>query len=48
MKILVDTHVALWLFNDYENLSQATSECEEMVILTADENIHKYDIQWLW
>ena len=26
MKILVDTHVALWLFNDYENLSQAASD----------------------
>jgi PIN domain nuclease of toxin-antitoxin system len=25
MKILVDTHVALWLFNDYENLSQTAS-----------------------
>jgi len=26
MKILVDTHVALWLFNDYENLSQVASD----------------------
>ncbi|MCL2223332.1 MAG: type II toxin-antitoxin system VapC family toxin [Defluviitaleaceae bacterium] len=25
MKILVDTHVALWLFNDYENLYQLAS-----------------------
>jgi len=128
MKILVDTHVALWLFNDYENLSQtasdclrdeknelyisiasawevaikyglgkllefnggvkrflhaiqdnpiqiigihseyvkrveellyvhrdpfdriiiATALCEEMVILTADENIQKYDVSWVW
>ena len=128
MKILVDTHVALWLFNDYENLSQtasdclrdeenelfisiasawevaikyglgklpefnggvkrflhaiqdnpiqiigvhseyvkrveelpyvhrdpfdriiiATALCEEMIILTADESIHKYDVPWVW
>ena len=25
MKILIDTHVALWLFNDYKNLSQTAS-----------------------
>ena len=128
MKILVDTHVALWLFNDYVNLSQAASDylrdeknelyisiasawevaikyglgklpgfnggvkrffhaindnpiqligihfeyvkrveelpyihrdpfdriiiatalCEEMVILTADENIQKYNTSWIW
>jgi len=128
MKILLDTHVALWLFNDYENLSQtasnclrdeenelyismasawevvikyslgklqafdggvkrflraihdnpiqivgvnsehvekveelpyihrdpfdriiiATALCEEMVALTADENIQKYDVRWIW
>jgi len=128
MKILIDTHVALWLFNDYKNLSQtasnclhdeenelyisivsawevaikhslgklptfaggvnrflyaihdnpiqivgvnseyvkkfevlpyihrdpfdriiiATALCEEMVILTADENIQKYDVSWVW
>lgn len=27
MKILINTHVALWLFNDFENLSQAASDC---------------------
>jgi PIN domain nuclease of toxin-antitoxin system len=27
MKILVDTHVALWLFNDYENLTKTASDC---------------------
>ena len=27
MKILIDTHTALWLFNDYENLSQAAIDC---------------------
>ncbi|MCL1820701.1 MAG: type II toxin-antitoxin system VapC family toxin [Oscillospiraceae bacterium] len=128
MKILIDTHVALWLFNDYENLSQTASDhlhddenelyisivsawevaikhslgklptfsggvkrflhaihdnpiqivgvnseyikkveelpyihrdpfdriiistalCEEMVILTADENIQKYSVPWAW
>ena len=25
MKLLIDTHVALWLFNDYENLSPTAS-----------------------
>ena len=128
MKILVDTHAALWLFNDYEYLSQtasdclrdennelfisiasawevaikyslgklpgfaggvrrflhaindnpiqltdiyseyvekveelpcihrdpfdriiiATALCEKMVILTADENIQKYSVSWIW
>ena len=24
MKLLIDTHVALWLFNDHENLSSTT------------------------
>jgi len=128
MKILIDTHVALWLFNDYRNLSQiasdylydeenelyisiasawevaikhslgklptfdggvnrflyaihdnpiqivgvnsehvkkvealpyihrdpfdriiiATALYEGMVILTADENIQKYDVPWVW
>jgi len=27
MKILIDTHVALWLFNDYEKLSRIASDC---------------------
>ena len=27
MKLLIDTHTALWLFNDYENLSQAAKNC---------------------
>ena len=128
MKILLDTHIALWLFNDYENLSQkaldylrdeenelyisvasawevaiksslgklsefgggvkrflhaiqdnpiqligieatyvekvedlpyihrdpfdriiiATALCNEMIILTADESIQKYDVTWIW
>ena len=128
MKIIIDTHVALWLFNDYKNLSQtaidclrdernelyisiasawevaikhslgklpgfsggvrrflhainknpiqivginseyvekveslpyihrdpfdriimATALCENMVILTADENMQKYDVQFKW
>ena len=26
MKLLLDTHVALWLFNEYENLSAAVRE----------------------
>ena len=128
MKTLIDTHVALWLFNEHEKLSQtasshlrneenvlyisiasawevaikhslgklpafsggvkrflhaiqdnsiqivdinldfvekieelpyihrdpfdriiiATALCEEMVILTADDNIQKYDVSWVW
>ena len=27
MKILIDTHIALWLFNEYENLSQTAVDC---------------------
>ena len=27
MKILVDTHIALWLFNDYKKLSQVAVDC---------------------
>ena len=27
MKILIDTHVALWLFNDYEKLSRRALDC---------------------
>ena len=26
MKLLIDTHVALWLFNEHENLSQAARD----------------------
>ena len=27
MKLLIDTHVALWLFNEHENLSKTASDC---------------------
>ncbi|MDR2547589.1 MAG: type II toxin-antitoxin system VapC family toxin [Lachnospiraceae bacterium] len=27
MKLLIDTHTALWLFNDHENLSQTARNC---------------------
>ena len=27
MKLLIDTHTALWLFNEHENLSQAAIDC---------------------
>ena len=45
MKVLLDTHTVLWLMNDFEKLSP---KVEDMVILTADENIHKYDVITLW
>ena len=128
MKIIIDTHVALWLFNEYENLSSmaktqlcneenelfisivsawevaikhslgklpgfqggakrflatiydspieiigvlpyhigrveslpfihrdpfdrlliATTICEDMTIMTADSNIQKYDVKYIW
>lgn len=27
MKLLIDTHIALWLFNDHENISQTARSC---------------------
>ena len=27
MKLLIDTHAALWLFNEHENLSQTVKDC---------------------
>jgi len=27
MRLLIDTHAALWLFNEHENLSQAARDC---------------------
>jgi PIN domain nuclease of toxin-antitoxin system len=32
----------------FDRLIIATSMIEEMVIITADENIHKYDVNWIW
>jgi PIN domain nuclease of toxin-antitoxin system len=32
----------------FDRLLIATSIEEGMIILSADENIHRYDIQWVW
>ena len=43
MKVLIDTHVALWLFNDYENLSNAAIDC-----LRNEENELYISIASVW
>jgi PIN domain nuclease of toxin-antitoxin system len=32
----------------FDRLIIATALCEDMSILTADENIQKYDVSWIW
>jgi PIN domain nuclease of toxin-antitoxin system len=32
----------------FDRLLIATTKAEEMTIITADENIHKYDVAWVW
>ena len=32
----------------FDRLIVATSIVEEMPIITVDENIHKYDVDWIW
>jgi len=32
----------------FDRLIIATAISENMTIITIDENIHKYDISWLW
>ena len=32
----------------FDRLIAATSIVEEMTVITADENIHKYDAAWIW
>ena len=32
----------------FDRLIIATSIVEEMKLITADENIQKYDISWVW
>jgi PIN domain nuclease of toxin-antitoxin system len=32
----------------FDRLLIATALAENMTILTADENIHKYDVNWIW
>jgi PIN domain nuclease of toxin-antitoxin system len=32
----------------FDRLLIATAKAEGLIILTADENIHQYDILWTW
>ncbi|MCL1987507.1 MAG: type II toxin-antitoxin system VapC family toxin [Firmicutes bacterium] len=32
----------------FDRILISTAICENMVILTADENIQKYDVHWVW
>jgi len=32
----------------FDRLLVATAKAEDMVILTVDENIHKYDVRYIW
>jgi PIN domain nuclease of toxin-antitoxin system len=32
----------------FDRLLVATAKVEDMTILTADENVRKYDISWIW
>jgi len=32
----------------FDRLLVATAKADGMTILTADENIHKYDVPWVW
>ena len=32
----------------FDRLLVATAKAEDMIILTADENIQKYDVNWVW
>ena len=32
----------------FDRLIVATASCEDLTIITADENIQKYDVPWVW
>ncbi len=32
----------------FDRLLITTTLVEDLTIITADENIHKYDVKWLW
>jgi len=32
----------------FDGIIVAMAMIEQMTIITADENIHKYDVQWIW
>jgi len=32
----------------FDRLLIATAQTEGMTIITADENIHQYDVEWIW
>ena len=56
---LLDTHAAIWFFNGNETLPMihrdpfdrlliATAICEQMILITADANIARYDVSHIW
>jgi PIN domain nuclease of toxin-antitoxin system len=47
MKYLLDTHTAIWAFTDLIRLS-GKAKTDELTLITADENIQKYDVPTLW
>jgi len=32
----------------FDRLIIATAQVERMTLITADDNIHKYDVKWVW
>jgi len=32
----------------FDRIIIATALCEDMIILTVDENVQKYDVSWVW
>ena len=32
----------------FDRLLIATAKIEKMILITTDENIHKYEVEWLW
>jgi len=46
----IETYVTLPLLHrdPFDGIIIATALLEEMTIVTADENIQKYDIPWIW
>jgi len=32
----------------FDRLLISTALSEDLIIITADENIHRYDVQWMW
>ena len=52
-RYLLDTHAALerlpWIHRDpFDRLPIAVARTERMTLLTADENIARYDVPYIW